>query len=441
MSIVNRHLRRAAAVAALLPLALAAGCMSAGKRYEQGLTLESRGRPAEAARRYADALRRDPNLPEARARLQETGRLAVDQYLAEARVAADAGRYAEAADGLLELDDLRRDVLVAGVELAVPADYAQYRREALDRAIDESIHDGIGLAESGRWTDALSRLDRIGRWQPSGEQRRYADEARLDTYSEWMGAEGAAGRHRAAFEVGERAVSALGRQFPGMERIIEAQQYAIDEGTLRVAVLPIGTNRNVGRALPASFLRDVEGDLEAGAWTRPPSFVEVMDPREVRREARRYDVSDYSNTSAAVRLGRAVGADLVVAVQIDSLVVGEADVRTERRAVRTREGADTAFTVRSGRRQAWAQVRYLLVDVGDGRVVSQERLTPDASRSFREAVYTGDWRQLLLSDDDRRLFNTDSRDDARGDLMRELGRAMTEELPRSLYDRVLREVR
>lgn len=441
MLTINRPIRRAAAIAALLPLALAAGCMSAGKRYEQGLTLESRGRPAEAARRYADALRRDPSLTDARARLQESGRLAVDQYLTHARVSSDAGRHGEAADGLLELDDLRRDVAAVGVELAVPADYAQYRRDVLDRAIDESYDAGVSLAESGRWTEALSRLEHAGRWQPSAEQRRMVDDARLETYSAWMGAEGAAGRHRAAFEVGERAVNDLGRQFPGMERIVEAQQYAIDEGTLRVAVLPIGTTREVGRALPASFLRDVENDLEVGAWTRPPAFVEVLDPRDVRREARRYDVSDFRNTSQAARLGRAVGADLVLAVEIDSIVIGEADVRTERRAARTREGADTAYTVRSGRRQAWAQVRYLLVDVGDGRVVTSERLAPDASREFREAVYTGDWRQLLLSDEDRRLFNTDSRDDARNDLMRSLGRSITEDLPRVLYDRVLREVR
>ena len=435
------RLRRAAAIIAIVPLALAAGCMSAGKRYEQGLTLEARGRPAEAARRYIDALRRDPSLADARARLQETGAQAVDQHLAEARAASDAGAHDDAAEGLLQLDVLRRDAAAVGTELAVPADYAQFRRDLLDRAIDDALDRSAALAESGNWSDALGRLERVARWQPSAEQRRAADEARLETYSTWMGAEGAAGRHRAAFEVGERAVSALGRDFPGIERIVEAQQFAIDEGTLRVAVLPVLVSGGAGRALPAAFLRDVENELEGGPWRSPPAFVEVIDPRDVRREARRYDLDDLRYTSEAVRLGRYMNADLVVAVEIDSVGFTESDTRQERRAVRTREGADTAFTVRSGRRRAYAEVRYLLIDVADSRIVTREEVVPDASRSFREGVYAGDWRQLLLSDDDRRLFNANQRDDARDDLMRELGRELTADLSRAVYDRVLREVR
>jgi hypothetical protein len=435
------RLRRAAAIAAMLPLALAAGCMSAGKRYEQGLTLEARGRPAEAARRYVDALRRDPSLADARARLQETGARAVDQALAEARTASDAGAHDDAAETLLQLDDLRRDVAAVGTELAVPADYAQYRRDVLDRAIEDAVDRSAALAESGRFSDALGRLERVQRWQPSATQRGMTDETRLEVYSQWMGAEGGAGRHRAAYEVGQRAVNALGRNFPGIERIVEAQQFAIDEGTLRVAVLPIQVTRGVGRALPASFLRDLENDLEGGPWRRPPAFVEVIDPSEVRRETRRFDRDDLRYTGEAARIGRALGADLVVAVDIDSVGFTESDTRDERRAVRTREGADTAFTVRSGRRQAWAQVRYVLIDVDGSRMMTREELVPDASRSFREGVYPGDWRQLLLSDDDRRLFNAAERDDARGDLMTELGRELTENLSRAIYDRVLREVR
>jgi tetratricopeptide (TPR) repeat protein len=435
------RLRRAAAIAALLPLALAAGCMSAGKRYEQGLTLEARGRPAEAARRYIDALRRDPSLADARARLQETGARAVDQALIEARAAADAGAPDDAAETLLQLDDLRRDAAAVGTELAVPADYAQYRRDVLDEAINGAVDESAALVENGRFGDALGRLDRVGRWQPSQEQRRLTDQARLETYAIWMGSEGAAGRHRAAFDVGERAVQALGRQFPGMERIMEAQQAALDEGTVRVAVLPIQAARGAEGQLPASFLRDAENELEGGAWARPPAFVEIIDPVDVRREARRYGRGDLMRPSEAVRLGRAVGADLVVAVEIDSVGFTESDAREERRTVRTRAGADTAFTVRSGRRQAWAQVRYVAIETDGSRTLFREEIVPEAARSFREGVFPGDWRQLLLSDDDRRLFNAAERDDFRSDLMTTLRRDFTEDLARVVYDRVLREVR
>lgn len=432
------HLRRAAALAALLPL-FAAGCMSAGKRMEQGMRLEERGRPAEAARRYIDALRRDPNLADARTRLQESGDEAVRLYLAESDPAA--GEPGDAAESLLRLDALRRDAAAVGVELAVPADYAQHRRAVLDAAIEDAIEQSGVLAESGRYSDALGRLERVSRWQPSGEQRTYADRARLETYSEWMSAEAAAGRHRGAYQVAERAIGDLGRQFPGMERLIEAQQYALDEGTLRVAVLPIALSPSAERALSASFLRDVENDLEAGPWARPPAFVEVVEPREVRRHARRYDLDDLGYTSEAARLGRAVGADLVVMVEIDSVSVTEPEPERQRRTVRTRSGVDTAYVVRSGRRDAWARVRYAVVAVDDRQILTRDQVVPQSSRSYREAEFAGDWRQLLLSDDDRRLFDPSRRDDARATLMRDLSRALGEQFAREVYDRVLAQVR
>jgi tetratricopeptide (TPR) repeat protein len=437
---IRKHLRRAAVLAALLPLSVA-GCMSANKRLEQGLRLEERGRPAEAARRYVDALRRDPSLADARTRLQESGRLAVEQYLRESDAASAAGDHDDAAQSLLQLDALRRDVAGVGVELAVPGDYAQYRRARLDAAIDGALDDSEQLAQSGRYGDALGRLDRVARWQPSAEQRQGASEARLEVYADWMRAEAAAGRHRAAYGVAERAVGDLGRQFPGIGRLIEAQQYAIDEGTVRVAVLPLTASPSAERALPASFMRDVENELEAGPWSRAPLFVEVVDPREVRRQARRYDRSDLGYTSEASRLGRAVGADLVVMLEIDSLAVTEPDPEQQRRAVRTRSGVDTAYVVRSGRREAWARVRYVLVSVPDRRILTRDQVVPTASRNYREADYPGDWRQLLLSDDDRRLFDPERRNDARGELMQELSRTLTERLSREVFDLVLAQVR
>ena len=433
---IHTPLRRAASLAALL--FVAAGCMSAGKRLEQGMRLEERGRPAEAARRYVDALRRDPSLADARTRLQESGGLAVEQYLAE----SSGGDPEEAAEALLRLDALRRDASSVGVELAVPADYAQHRRAVLDAAIESAIDQGAQLAQSGRFSEALGRLDRAGRWQPSAEQRRGVDEARLETYSEWMASEAAAGRHRGAYEVAERAISSLGRQFPGMERLVEAQQYALDEGTLRVAVLPIAASPAAERALPASFLRDVENELEAGAWDRPPAFVEVVEPRDVRREVRRrYDLDDLGYTSEAARLGRALGADLVVMVEIDSVAVTEPEAERQRRTARTRSGADTAYVVRSGRREAWARVRYAVVSVDDRRILTRDQVVPQSSRDFRDAEFAGDWRQLMLSDDDRRLFDPSRRDDARANLMLELSRTLTEQLSREVYDRVLALVR
>ena len=58
-------------------------CTSATKRLEQGQQLEQQGRRTDAARRYIDALRKDPSLTEARQRLFETGNGGLDARLTQ----------------------------------------------------------------------------------------------------------------------------------------------------------------------------------------------------------------------------------------------------------------------------------------------------------------------------------------------------------------------
>lgn len=437
---MKTHLARGWA-AALLPLLLAAGCMSATKRLEQGARLEEQGRPAEAARRYVDALRRDPSLTDARARLRDSGARAVDQQLAEAAAHAAAGAHGPAADALLELDALRRDAAGVGVQLDVPADYDARRRDALDRAVEWSLEDAGRLARSGRHGDALARLDRaLARWSPTPEQAGRIDAERLETFVGWSEHEAAAGRFRAAYDIAERGLGIAGSA-PAAYRLREAQARALEAGTVRVAVLPVHVGDAAARELGASFVRDLENELELGGWTRAPRFVEVADPRAVRAEARRYRSADLRYVADAARLGRALDADLAVIVEIDSVAVGTADERTERRAVRTRGGADTAFAVVTGRREAWARVRYTLVDVGGRSRAGEEIVTARASRPFREARYAGDWRQLLLQSSDRQLFERNPRDDSRDELSAELVRELAENLPDGVYARLLRDIR
>ncbi|HEU0055533.1 MAG TPA: hypothetical protein VFQ39_20235, partial [Longimicrobium sp.] len=200
------------AAAMLAALALGA-CASAQKRYEQGVELEQAGRPADAARRYIDALKKEPGLAEARARLQDAGDRAVDDFLAQSSAYAAAGQDAEAADAFLRLDDLRRDANEVGVRLNVPGDYAARRRTAFDGAIRRSLDDADASARQGDWSSAISRLERAaGRWEPSPNQRETLDGLRFDLTLGWADREMASGRYRSAYDVAQRAVLVFGRE-------------------------------------------------------------------------------------------------------------------------------------------------------------------------------------------------------------------------------------
>jgi hypothetical protein len=436
------HTSRRALTAALLPLLLFTGCMSASKRLDQGLRLEERGQPTEAARRYIDALRRDPTLANARIRLQETGAVAVEHLLAESDARGRGGAHGAAAESLLTLDALVRDAAGVGVRLPLPADYAEIRRAAFDRAIDQAHADADRLSASARFGDALGRLDRAaGRWNPSTAQLARIDEHRLDTFVGWSRHEADAGRFRASYQVAERGIAAFGGGGAALERLREAQLRAIDEGTVRVALLPIQVDESHAGALGAAFVRDLENELEAGAWSRPPDFIDVVDPSDVRAGLRRLRGADPRRILDAARLGRELDADLAIIVEIDSVSFTTTDERSERRTARTRSGADTAFTVVTVRSDGSVRLRYTVVDVAARSRVAEETVVSRASRTFRQARYGGDWRQLLLQRDDQRLFETTARDRARRELTGAIITHATETLPRSVFARVLRDVR
>ena len=114
-----------------------AGCASAAKRVEQGQELQRAGRPAEAAERYIQALKKDQKLDSARVGLRTAGAAAIDGYL---RTAGAPTTSADgAADAYLAIDDLTRRALEVGIYLVEANDYATRRRAALDNAIASDV--------------------------------------------------------------------------------------------------------------------------------------------------------------------------------------------------------------------------------------------------------------------------------------------------------------
>jgi len=427
-------------LAAALLLAPLAGCASAGKRLEQGSELEQRGRPADAARRYLDALRRDPSLQEARRGLERTGEQAVRDYLREADAASATGRPAEAAEALLRLDALVRDAAAVRVQLATGADYPERRRRTLDRAIEDALRGAEADAGRRAWGEALRRLERAEeRWEPAPAQRDRIAAGRVRVQLAWAESDAAQGRYRAAHE---RALEAARRaRGAEAERARELQAEFLRRGTVRVALLPAVATEPAARRLPAELLAELNDAMEERAGERPPLFVEWVDPRQVAREARRQGATrEPAGAWEASAVGRAVSAKLVVAAVVDSVRTEESDVRTTRRAARTRAGADTAFTLHQARRETWVRVEYLLVDAESRRVVERGTVAGSAAVRTRRGTYAGDPLSLTLSREDRALF--DPREQARQDaeLGRQLAAELAKRLSREVLERIVRQV-
>ena len=131
--------------------------------------MQRAGRPAEAAERYIQALKKDQKLDSARVGLRTAGAAAIDGYL---RTAADpVGNPYRAADAYIAIDDLVRRALEVGIYLVTPNDYAARRRAALDNALDNALADARQLASRHQFADALNRLTRAGSaYEPSTAQ-------------------------------------------------------------------------------------------------------------------------------------------------------------------------------------------------------------------------------------------------------------------------------
>jgi hypothetical protein len=425
-------------------LALIAGCASAEKRMNQGLALEQRGRSADAAARYVDALEKDPSLTAARARLQETGDRAVLDAVAEAAALDAANRGADAADALVRLDALRRESAAVGVQLATPADFADRRRAIFSHAIDEAITRAAAAGENSEFSDALRRLERAAaRWEPTPEERAELDRARFDAQLGWAEVGMESGSFRAAYERAGAAAALFGRGSEEGARALAVQEEALRRGTVRVAILPVAAERGVRLRVPDELVPALNDALEASHWSRAPRFVAVLDPRTVRSAARmhggpgRQPISLYD----ALSVGRTTGAELVVRATIDSVVVSESGVRETRRPARTTAGADTAYTFREGRQSVRVRVTYTVVYVNESRESSEQQVWASGDSGFREARFAGDPRDLALGVRERDLFDQRLSRAGERELISEITRELGTRLERDVFDRILREVR
>jgi tetratricopeptide (TPR) repeat protein len=426
----------------LVPVAsvvLAAGCASAGKKYDQARQMEAQGRAADAAQRYVDALKHDPNLADARERLQETGDQAVRDYLAEAAQLASAGRPDAAADRYFDADALRRAATGVGVELRVPDDYVAHRTTTFDRAIDAALSLARDAGARGDWDTGISRLERAAqRYQPTSEQARALNQARYDALLGHARDEMARGRFRSSFDVAARALEVFGRYGPDADAALAVQREALQRGSVRVAVLPIGVREAVRDTLPLDLVPSLWQAMTTQKWNRPPNFVEFV--RQDRWTAPRWgrggrEVNPYD----AAALGRQLGADLVVVLTVDSARREDA-LTTDRRPAKTKSGTDTAYTVNRGRRTLWTRVRYEIVQVGSRRTLAWGTEEARTGAPMEFAVYAGDPDVLEVPRGDRDLFHRNWERPVNEEIVRETVDQLDDRLADAIYQRLLAQV-
>ena len=436
-------IRAAFSIAALALMVFANSCASATKRYEQGQELEQQGRDADAARRYLDAVKKDPALAEARQRLLETGARAIADFARQADALEVTGSHTDAADVLRTGDALIRDAAGAGVALQAPADYAQKHVSIFGRAVDQAIEEAATSTQRGDYARSVELVERAQeRWEPRIDQQSALNRVLRETHVAWARSDIAASRFRSAYAHGEAAGA-----IPGVDRVqVSAlQREALRRGTALVAVFPAGARSGTdSRMLPE--LNDL---LALEHWQRPPLWIEVVNTIESQRlvqlrgpaAVRLRDLAGRDlDTQDVSSLAMQVGARFAVTFALDSVRYSESKVERRRRTAKTRAGVDTAFTVEEGELETWARVNWRAIDVGSGRgVVERGDASSRASSSFRRATYGGNWRDVNLAPADRALFEQrDARDNQ--DTLRQLSRRLAGRLGPDVFSALVRRV-
>jgi tetratricopeptide (TPR) repeat protein len=419
-----------------LALSLTA-CASATKRLEQGQKLEAEGRPAEAAERYIQALKKDSRLDSARIKLRIAGGQAIDQYIFAA-TSPGTGPYA-AADNYLAVDALQKRALEVGIFLPGPANYDATRRAVFDRAIATAVTDARLLSNTREYAEALSRLQRAATaYQPSVVQATTLGGAGADVMLGWAKADTAQGNFRAAFTRVERMTEVSGATQRQVDEARSIQSAAVARGTRHIAVVPIWGTVAARNSLPDDALLALGDALRDNPWASPPQFIGMIAPDQVEREARRQGLARRTMSSfEGARVARAVGADFAVVSEIDSVRREDINVRVTRRPARTTRGVDTAYFVEEGTARLYARATFSVVDREGTRAAEFQSVNASVNSQFTRVRYAGDYRSLDLRQAERDLFE---RARTEGDLARSFANAMSPRLAEAVFAEVTRRI-
>jgi hypothetical protein len=153
----------------------------------------------------------------------------------------------------------------------------------------------------------------------------------------------------------------------------------------------------------------------------------------------RLDTRDWSD-AVAYRIGRDLGADLLLLLSVDTAWTRDAEVRSARRAVKTAAGEDTAYSSVSSRRTVALRLEYDLYDTRARRVLRRDSFMTTETATFEHAKFEGNWRTLALKRGERALFEGRSEVEAGQRIADALAEEVGQWLSRSAYDAAARSI-
>ncbi len=389
-------------------------------------------------------LEKESDWDDARDGLLRVGTIAIDNYIDKANEQEETGEYDEAIKTLDAMDDMRADALGVGVTLSVPSDYDEYRERLSESAIVSLIRRGERAEDEGDWEEALKTYERVqDRYKLSVDQEEEMLLARARVHTRWAEQEIEQGHYRRGFDRAADAIIVLGEDHPRAGSAFDLQDRAIEEGTRYVAFLPIGQTDDVADAAPGGLLDEIDDLLQYDYWANPPLFVAQTDPVQMRREMRRLRYDDRLITRAeASNIGNVLDADYVVILQAVQFKFEERRMREKTKKTETtgRNPQDTTYIEQSFTGELEAEIEYRIIDTDSRREVADGSANASASAKMKRGVYDGDYRDLDLSRNERKLFDEEELDLVLNELEDELIDDLTPQLADEIFEKILNQI-